>query len=59
MKIIKVLWKKKEKKNGKREKKFERVMAQPKQLERPSCVYVCVMKFDPKYHFCYILVYRG
>lgn len=50
---------KKEKKNGKKEKKFDRVMAQPKQLERPSCVYVCVMKFDPKYHFCYILVYRG
>jgi hypothetical protein len=33
---------KKEKKNGKREKKFGGVKAQPKQLKRPSCVCVCV-----------------
>jgi len=50
---------KKEKKNGKREKKFGEVKAQPKQLKRPSCVCVCINKFYPKSHFCYILVFRS
>jgi hypothetical protein len=54
---------KEEKKNGKREKKFGGVKAQPKQLKRPSCVCVCVCvcvnKFYPKSHFCYILVFRS
>jgi hypothetical protein len=50
---------KKERRNGKREKKFGGVKAQPKQLKRPSCVCVCINKFYPKSHFCYILVFRS